>query len=312
MVPIYIILISLVFCFRYLGSGCSYTDLHYAFRIGITTASLIVPSSCRVLWVALKQVVFPKFEKEFWYQTAESFRLRAHFPNCLGAIDGKHIRIIRPEHSGSLYYNYKNFFSVVLMAVADSNYRFMYVDIGSIGKAGDPTIFKDSTFGKAFEDGSLGIPMPERITQNLRPLPFVFVADEAFGISVNLMRPYPGNHLTKEQRIFNYRLSSARRFVECAFGILTNKWRIFHRPLNLKHSNCISVIKAACALHNYVRDRDGVRFQDTLEINGLYDDDAETNNSLQRGTKAAYAYRNDFASYFCSPEGSVPWQGSKI
>ena len=147
----------------------------------------------------------------------------------------------------------------------------------------------------------------------MTPLPFVNVADEAFGISKNLMRPFPGSHLTKEQRIFNYRLSRARRFVECAFGILSNKWRIFHRPLNLKYSNCISVIKAACVLHNFVRERDGIRFQDTLEIDGLYDNyNSTTDTFLSRGSKAAYAIRNKYARYFSGPEGAVPWQESKI
>nr|CAH7767050.1 unnamed protein product [Callosobruchus chinensis] len=55
--------------------------------------------------------------------------------------------------------------------------------------------------------------------------------DEAFGISKNLMRAYPGSNLTVPKRIFNYRLCRARRYVECSFGILSNKWRIFHRPL---------------------------------------------------------------------------------
>jgi hypothetical protein len=143
-------------------------------------------------------------------------------------------------------------------------------------------------------------------------LPYVFVGDEAFGISVNMMRPYPPNHLTREQRIFYYRLSAARRFVECAFGILTNKWRIFHRPIHLKHLNCVAVIEASCALHNYVPERDGFRFQETLKINGLYEHDDERGRTLERGRKSAYAYRDAFANIFCSPESSVPWQDSKI
>ena len=51
---------------------------------------------------------------------------------------------VKPEHNGSMFYNY-DFFSVVLLAVADTNYRFVYVDIGSYGKDCGSTIFKRST-----------------------------------------------------------------------------------------------------------------------------------------------------------------------
>lgn len=249
-----------MFCCRYLGSGCTYTDLHNMFRIGITTSnntSFIVPQSCVVLWECLKGAVFPDFTQPHWYQTAEDFQKNAYFPHCLGAIDGEHIRVIKPEHSASLCYNYKAYFSIVLLAVADSNYHFVYIDVGAVGKTADPTILSNSTFHRALVDGTLDIPLPQQVSEETEPLPYVFVADEAFGMSVNLMRPFPGNHLTREQRIFNYRLTVARRFVECSFGILSNKWRIFHRPLNLKYDTCVSVIKACCALHNYVRNRDG-------------------------------------------------------
>ena len=74
------------------------------------------------------------------------FEKTANFPQCLGAVDGKHIRVIKPERSGSMFYNYKDFsFSMVLMAVAGTNYRFMYVDIGSYEKDCGSTIFKRST-----------------------------------------------------------------------------------------------------------------------------------------------------------------------
>ena len=62
---------------------------------------------------------------------------------------------------------------------------------------------------------------------------FVFVGDEIFSLSENLMRPYAGHNLSEEQRVFNYLLCRARRDVECAFGILPNKWRILHTALNI-------------------------------------------------------------------------------
>ncbi|KAL4153275.1 hypothetical protein QTP88_001108 [Uroleucon formosanum] len=73
---------------------------------------------------------------------ALDFESNANFPHCIGAVDGKHIRIICPSGSGSMYYNYKQYNSLVLMAIADSNYLFVYVNIGSYGKDCDFAIFK--------------------------------------------------------------------------------------------------------------------------------------------------------------------------
>jgi hypothetical protein len=76
--------------------------------------------------------------------TASEIERIANFPHCLEPVGGKYIRVIKPEHSGSIFYNFKDFFPVVLMAVADTNYRLVYVDIGSYGKDCDSTIFKRS------------------------------------------------------------------------------------------------------------------------------------------------------------------------
>lgn len=62
-----------------------------------------------------------------WKDIINGFKKTARFSNCLGAVDGKHIKIIQPAQSESSYYNYKKYFSIILLAVCDSNY--MFVDI---------------------------------------------------------------------------------------------------------------------------------------------------------------------------------------
>ena len=89
---------------------------------------------CRQIWFKLQPIHLSKPNKEKWQDTAQQFKSRANFPNCLEAVDRKHIRVIRPPNSGSLYWNHKHFFSIVLLAVCDSNYLFTYVDIGAYGK----------------------------------------------------------------------------------------------------------------------------------------------------------------------------------
>jgi hypothetical protein len=45
--------------------------------------------------------------------------------------------------------------------------------------------------------------------------------------------------------------------VECVFGILNNKWRIFQQPLNVSPEFLLDIVKACVVLHNYVRESDG-------------------------------------------------------
>lgn len=94
--------------------------------------------------------------------------------------------------------------------------------------------------------GKLPILTPKPLTGFQNATPFVFVADEGFSISTNVMRPYSGKHLSVQQRIYNYRLSRARRYVECAFGILANKWRILHRAINVQYEFATDIVKACC------------------------------------------------------------------
>jgi hypothetical protein len=85
-------------------------------------------------------------------------------------------------------------------------------------------------------------------------LPFLFVADDAFPLRRNIMKPYPGVHSKgSTQRIFNYRLSRARRIVENAFGILASVFRVFRKPMLLQ-PNKVSIITMTCILlHNFLR-----------------------------------------------------------
>lgn len=84
-----------------------------------------------------------------WKNIEHGFRTRWNFPGCAGALDGKRVVIRAPPGSGSDYYNYKNSHSVVLLALVDSEYGFLYVDVG---------IFRNSTLYTALETNCLEIP----------------------------------------------------------------------------------------------------------------------------------------------------------
>lgn len=89
---------------------------------------------------------------------AEEFWTKWNFPNCILAIDGKHVRIRCPNNSGSLFFSYKDYFSTVLLAMVDANYKFVAIDVGSYGREGDSGIFLKSTMGQQILNGVFKFP----------------------------------------------------------------------------------------------------------------------------------------------------------
>ena len=187
---------------------------------------------------------------------AAAFMERWNFPNCLGSIDGKHITLRCPIKSGSYYFNYKGFFSIVLLALVDADYKFIFIDVGCNGRVSDGGVFRNSPISTALNScqNPLGIPERENIEPG-RKVPYVVVADDAFPLQEHIMKPYSNRNLTYEHRIFNYRLSRARRIVENAFGILSSRFRIFSSPILLQPKNAEKLVLASCALHNFLREK---------------------------------------------------------
>ena len=75
---------------------------------------------------------------------------------------------------------------------------------------------------------------------------------KTFALSQHLLQPYPNRNLDVARRICNYRLTRARRMVECAFGIMCNKWRIFQCAIEVRPDFCNGIVKTCCILHNFV------------------------------------------------------------
>ena len=124
-------------------------------------------------------------------------------PNCVGAIDGKHVVTQAPKNAGSLYFNYKGTHSVVLLAVCDARYRFLMVDIGVAGRLSDGVVLSRSKFGQALGN-SLSLPQSKPLPGLPSTVSYVFVGDEAFPLKWNMMHPYPDRNLPQPQAVYNY------------------------------------------------------------------------------------------------------------
>ena len=197
----------LCLCLRYLATGEMQSSLSFSFRIGRSTISGIISETCSAIWTALKShyMTSPQPRKD-WENIAREFEEKWNFPNCLGALDGKHVCIECPKNVGSAYYNYKNFHSMVLLAICDAKYCFTLVDIGSLGRDNDAAILSESVFGKTFASGPEAFDVREPRTVENYNLPYVLVGDEMFPLKPWLMKPFPGRGLDDFQRIYNYRL----------------------------------------------------------------------------------------------------------
>ena len=254
---------------------------------------------------------------------ADEFQARWNFPNCLGALDGKHINIRPPMNTGSAFYNYKHRFSIVLMALADASCKFIYVDVGCNGRISDGGVFNGCTLQKVMDNRSNSFPDPKPAPGDERPLGFAIIADDAFPLQETIMKPLSHKDMLVERRIYNYRLSRARRVVENAFGIMANRFRVFLTTIDLAPIKVEKLVLAACVLHNYlrgesVRQRNVEDTEDPVTHNvipGAWRSDPTLKQvSLPSGTNArlrAIAHREYLVSYFSSV-GSVPWQMDKI
>lgn len=201
----------------------------------------------------------------------------------------------------------------------------LLVDIGSQSDGG---VFKESTFGRALESGTIKLPPDSPLPNRNNTFPHYFVGDEAFLLKSYIMRPYPGKYLDVFKRIFNYRLSRARRTIENAFGILSSRWRILRNNIIADVETVEKIVAATVCLHNFL-----CTFEE--EVPGhkrVYCPSAFIDNDHSNGSITAGLFRNESLNSFqriglgsnnasrsmtelwdsmknyVSNEGAVPWQ----
>lgn len=296
----------------------SFRAIAFSFRLGETTVSKIIKDTCVAIRQNLMPIYMPKITTEKWENISNGFYQKWNMPNCVGALDGKHVNIFAPKHSGSAFFNYKASFSIVLMAVVDANYQYTMIDVGSYGSNSDGGIFANCAFGKAWlgRDQKLEVPVNKALPHSDVSLPLVLVADEAFPLKENILRPFPGKNLSERERIFNYRLSRARRIVENTFGITAHTWRILLKRIEVDVDYATIITVACCILHNFVlseSNNNDAYFRPRDQNNATEYTIVNQNNARKSGcharpTRNAMDIRNQFADWFVSPAGEVPWQ----
>lgn len=325
---------------RYLATGESLTSLAFTFRISQPCLTQIMKEVFKSIKdTMLSEMALPC--REQFLSIARDFYDKWNSPNTIGTIDGKHVRIKCPNNSGSLYYNYKDFFSIVLLAVADANSKFIAIDVGSFGREGDAGdsnislfiifdrksflngyflmigIFAKSNLGKAIRQNLFDVPPPTELPDTNIITPYVFLGDEAFPLLPNLLKPYSREQSLNDRSkaIFNYRLSRARRVVENSFGILSQRFRILNTPINLNIETVSNLVTSACILHNMM-------IEEKSRINSINDmNETAAPNNLgsfieidpldNSGFVNSQEIRDSFKNYY-NTVGAVSWQNETI
>ena len=312
---------------RFLATGDAYSTISASYRIGHTTVGRIIAETTDAIWDALVENDYLNSPKEIqeWKDIADFYEKRWNFPNCVGCIDGKHVCIQAPANIGSSFFNYKKYFSIILLALCNGKYEFTMVDIGEAGRQSDAGVFSHSNIGYCIVNNLLKLPEARKLDQTNNLYPYVFLGDDAFPLRPNLIKPYAQTNLDIRKLIMNYRISRARRLIENSFGILAARFRVFRRPIHAKVTTVESITKAAVALHNYLM-RDRV-FNDKYCPIGFVD--YEQNGSLRNGEwrdlirndngllpvrqcgsnnygRDAKIVRDNFCNYFNSIDGKFP------
>lgn len=211
------------------------------------------------------------------------------------------------------------------MAVVNSKYEFIFVDVGKNGRLSDGGILQYTTFYERLIGDKLNLPEKIECKENLN---FVFIGDEAFALHKHLLKPFSQSSLNYERRIYNYRLARGRNVVENVFGLISSRFRVLHTAINMKPLNIQFVVLAICTLHNYLirakihytgpttfdaEDKQTHELQENAEWRQHYDVhlsplQAEATKSY---TSDAKQNRDDYMAYF-NGKGKVSWQDAML
>ena len=187
--------------------------------LGVSTVCTIVNEVAVAIvnnmWEQSVNRYMPKCEEDFKSKILDMEELW-QFPFCWSAIDGCHIPIRCPSGGAEArkeYHNFKNFYSVVAMALVDSYYRFIWVSCGFPGNSHDSIILQSTQLWKDITENDLVPSIGQEVSKNVIVQPLI-LGDSAFPLCPWMMKPYTDATLTVQERYFNYRLSRARMITE--------------------------------------------------------------------------------------------------
>lgn len=174
------------------------------------------------------------------------------FPHCLGALNGKHVPIWAPSHTGPEDMNYQGSFSMVLLTLVDCNYSFMYADVVQ-SRNTDSKVFIESDLWLNINTDNLNLPPYTPLPDNANNMPYIFVTDGALPLGRHVMNPFPGDHdPDSPESIYNQLVAQSHSVVDNAFGVLSGVFKVLLKPITLEPVNTAVIIRSCLLLHNFL------------------------------------------------------------
>ena len=212
------------------------------------------------------------------------------------------------------------------MALVSANYEFIYVDVGAEGHQSDGGICRECSLKKSLDKGKVDLPKSKLLPRSEIPCEYVILGDDAFPLGDHLLKPFCRRKLSKTERIFNYRLSRARRCAENAFGILASRFRLFLTEIDAHPDKVEQFVLAAICLHNMLLKKCGRSYispgsvdLEDVDNNFIPGDwrkqvnlDSFEADEQRNAPTPVKQQRLRVRDYFSSPAGSVPWQDHMI
>ncbi|XP_072148481.1 uncharacterized protein [Setaria viridis] len=183
-------------------------------------------------------------------------RAYPHFKDCIGALDGTHIRVYLSPEEQVRYIGKTGIATQNVLAVCDFDMRFTYVAAGQLGSLHDTSVLYH-----ALEANVNVFPHP--------PQGKYYVVDAGYPNCPGYLAPYKGEryHLPEWHRgmepntpkeKFNRIHSSVRNVIERSFGVLKMKWQILYKMPDYSMVTQKKIVAATMVLHNFIREYSSV------------------------------------------------------
>lgn len=222
--------------------------------IGTSTVPGLIREVSREICTHFRDVVFLPTSDADIKGVMDGFKRISGLPHCVGAIDGCHVRWHAcPISQWYEYRCFKNYPSVIIFAVCDAARRFTYADVCLPGVLADGTLWARSKLKDMIDKGEwLGGEVPSLKIGDVHVRPYL-LGDCAFPLGTNMMKTTTSTQQSAnpDLRIWERHAADTRKPIECAFGILKNRFMCLKEGLRLHHEDDISFCITACiVLHN--------------------------------------------------------------